>query len=102
MRPGEDPRAAAIRETKEETGVALSAAQLSGPIIVKCRHEFRKELNYIFEVRREGTFELSVDNREIVDAAYFTTCEAATHVVTPTVRIYLEETTRRKAQAATP
>lgn len=33
--PGEDPRAAAVREVFEETGIQLSVEELTGPVIIR-------------------------------------------------------------------
>ncbi|WP_454083950.1 NUDIX hydrolase [Georgenia sp. Marseille-Q6866] len=35
LEPGEDPRAGALRELREETGLHLSAAQLEGPVLTR-------------------------------------------------------------------
>ncbi len=87
---GEDPRAAAIRETLEEVGIDLAAASLSAAIVVKCRYEGRMDTNYIFEVQIPAPGPLQIDNREIVGAAYLTLAEAMSRPAIPVVRTYLE------------
>ncbi len=87
---GEDPRAAAVRETLEEVGIDLAAASLSRAIVIKCRYEGRMDTNYIFEAKISDPGQLQIDNREIVGAAYLTLAEAMSRPTIPVVRTYLE------------
>ena len=70
VKRGEEPRLAAARELREETGIAVEPAALHalGEFVV--RHTFIEDHVHAFELRLEAHPALHVDRREVVWAGF--------------------------------
>ena len=96
VRAGESPLAAALREAREEVGIALEPARLSPPLVIDEYFEHRHDRVHLYEGELGPGVAPRVDRREIVQARYFAAREWPQIAVTPLVRRYL----RRRAGLA--
>jgi 8-oxo-dGTP diphosphatase len=89
VRAGESPLAAALREAREEVGIALDPARLKPPLVIDYRFEHRHDRVHLYESELVPGVAPKVDRREIVAARYFDRFERPRVRVTPLVRRYL-------------
>jgi 8-oxo-dGTP diphosphatase len=97
IRAGESPLAAALREAREEVGIALEPGRLSPPLVIENRFECRHDRIHLYETKLASGVAPIVDRREIVAARYFDARERPHVAVTPLVRRYLS---RRRSEDA--
>ncbi|HEV2300450.1 MAG TPA: NUDIX hydrolase [Stellaceae bacterium] len=97
VRAGESPLAAALREAREEVGIALEPARLSSPLVIEDYFEHRHDRVHLYESELGPAVAPTVDRREIVAARYFDAGERPRVAMTPLVRRYLR---RRESLAA--
>ena len=90
MHRGEQPRAAARRELREELGLEVGPDHLVLAREMMVERNFRREHVRVFELRLDEEPVLRIDNREIV-AARFVEPRAllAEAVLPPFIRAYL-------------
>lgn len=89
VRAGESPLAAALREAREETGIALDPERLKPPLVLEEYFEHRHDRVHLYESELAPAVAPKVDRREIVAARYFDRLERPRVAVTPLVRRYL-------------
>jgi 8-oxo-dGTP diphosphatase len=70
VRGGEKPRAAAVRELKEEVGITAYPNQLRHARQYRFTVCYRRETVDIFEMTLEKDTAISIDNREVVWAGF--------------------------------
>jgi len=87
--PGESARDAALREVREEVGLALPAAALHQAQAVEIQWEHRHDHVTIFEMTAAERPQPRPDNREIVAAAFRHPASIAASEVNPHVSRYL-------------
>jgi 8-oxo-dGTP diphosphatase len=87
VRGAEPPESAAIRETKEELGLALSAESLRAAMTVADDWESRRETVHIFEAPLPGA--PRIDRWELLDYALLAPEAALARDPPPHVRTYL-------------
>jgi 8-oxo-dGTP diphosphatase len=90
VRPGEDPRAAAARELREEVGMRLDKERLTHAYHGTKSFEFRHDTLDIYETELDAAPELDIDRREIVWAGLKTPAEARELGIVPHLEEYLE------------
>ena len=83
----ETPEAAALREVREELGLALDPALLRHVLTVADDYEYRRETVHIFEAPLAGA--PKIDHFELVDFALLPPDEALARTLPPHVRKYL-------------
>jgi ADP-ribose pyrophosphatase YjhB (NUDIX family) len=87
---GESGRDAVIRELREETGVIAKAADLKPVIDEHHDWEGKREHIEIFELDVTDPPRIRVDNREVVDASFFSPEEALRLKLFPPLRRVIE------------
>jgi 8-oxo-dGTP pyrophosphatase MutT (NUDIX family) len=95
LRHGEDPRAGAVRELREEVGIDLAPEALGDPDRLEFVDARRPTVVSVFEWRPAHRPESRVDRREIVWAGWLTSPELASRSCTPLLGLYLAR--RRRA-----
>ena len=83
----ETPEEAALREVREELGLALDPALLRHVLTVPDDYEYRRETVHIFEAPLAGA--PKIDHFELVDLALLPPDEALARELPPHVRTYL-------------
>ncbi len=91
VEPGEAPVAAALRELREETGIAAPPDALGPPRSYRYRDLSRRVTNHVFAWHPAAAPEPVVDRREIVWAGLLTRAELAAARLSPLVRLYLAD-----------
>lgn len=88
---GEDPADAAVRELREELGLAIDrkALSLAGKILE--RWEYRYDHVWIYELRLSHPPALAPDGREVTGAAFMTPADALAENLTPFIEVYLRQ-----------
>jgi ADP-ribose pyrophosphatase YjhB (NUDIX family) len=96
----ETGRDAALRELREETGIEAGPSDLK-PVVDE-RHEWegKREHIEIFEFDVEQRPRIDVDNREVVDASFFSPEEALRLKLFPPIRRVIERRLGTPAQGA--
>lgn len=90
---GEDPRAAAVRELREELGIEVAPDALREVVRTGFTFERRRIEDTVFELRRGTTAgPPRPDRREIVWAGWLTLAELEAEPVMPNLRAYLAAT----------
>lgn len=90
VHPGEDPRRAASRELREETGVVLDASSFSHAYHGTHPFEFRKDTLDIYETRIDHEPTIHVDHREVVWADFEPIESIRRRKIVPHLRDYLD------------
>lgn len=86
VKTGEDPRAAAVRELREEIGLRISPDRLTMLLDVTNQWEGRPDHVSIFLLEVDVAPTISVDNREVVLAEWVTKQEALARRLFPPLR----------------
>ncbi len=89
LKRGEDPRAGAVREIREEIGLEAAAAAL---VLVRDRvvgGDFRRNRLRLFELRLAVEPALRIDHREVIEARFVEPAEALRHACNRFVAAYL-------------
>ena len=94
---GESGRDAVVRELREETGVVASRTDLVPVVDERHDWEGKREHIEIFDLDVKERPRIQVDNREVVDASFFTPEEALRLKLFPPIRKVIE---RRQSMAA--
>ena len=89
LRAGESPLAAALREAREEVGIALEPERLKPSLVIDNYYEHRHDRVHLYETELGPAVAPTVDRREIVAARYFDCRERPRVPLTPLVRRYL-------------
>src|SRR3954451_6034621 len=76
IKPYEAPVQAAIREVSEELGLQFTPEQLRHALAVEHYWDNRRDKVQIFEVEVSDAPKIRIDNREIIEARFFTSAEA--------------------------
>jgi 8-oxo-dGTP pyrophosphatase MutT (NUDIX family) len=100
-KPGESPEAAASRETMEEVGIQLPPAELALALDVEHRFRFRRDRVRIFVWATSRAPEIAIDNREVVEARWFTPEEALRLPLIPHLRDLFASEAARDEQSRT-
>ncbi len=87
-KPGESPADAACRETLEEVGLALTPGDLTLALDVEHVFRFRRDRVRIFACEMAHAPHIAIDQREVVEAAWFTPEEALRLPLIPHLRDY--------------
>ena len=95
----ETGRDAALRELREETGIRATAADLQQVIDEQHDWEGKREHIEIFDLDVKERPRVEVDNREVIDAGFFSPEEALRLQLFPPIRRVIE---RRMSQAVRP
>jgi 8-oxo-dGTP diphosphatase len=90
VRRGEAPKAAALRELREELGWSVDPESLSLAVDYVLFWEYRRDHVWIFETVVEQLPMLTLDNREVVDAVFMAPDAALLQPIPPFIRMYLE------------
>lgn len=89
-RRGEDPVAAAVRELREELGLAVASADLRPGFTMQHRWMGKHEHVVVLELRPAARPATAIDRREIVEARWVTPAEALQLPLLPPVRRAVE------------
>lgn len=96
-RKGETSRETAVREAREEVGLALLVDDLHYAGRFKIYDEYKVDYAVVYEIDLSAKPTIAIDNREIVRADFVTLAELQSRPVTPVVQQYLKRRYRRKA-----
>ena len=91
LRRGETPAHAALRELREEVGIAADPEAIRFAGEIATTFEFKRDRCSFFEVELETRPDVHVDGREVVWAGFLTPSAALKTHLAPPVRTYLEE-----------
>jgi 8-oxo-dGTP diphosphatase len=91
VKPGETAKQAAVRELHEELGVTVSEAQLVP--VLDVTHEWNQHLDHVevFTLDLDESPVVEIDNREVVDARFYTPEEALALDLFPPLRAVLKK-----------
>jgi 8-oxo-dGTP pyrophosphatase MutT (NUDIX family) len=90
IRPGEQPIAAAVRELREEVGIALPATALVLAYEETAVWDFRRDHVRIFEATLPARPALRPDRREIAAACFMAPAAVLAEPIAPFLRHYLQ------------
>lgn len=90
LRRGETARQAAVRELAEETGIRVQPAELRLSLEEQHEWEFKHDHVTIFELEVASRPHVRVDNREVVEARFFTPARALELNLFPLLRRSIE------------
>lgn len=88
---GEEPRAAAVRELREETGIGVDEAALEPGRAYDYLDLKRQVTGHVFAWRPEALPEVTIDRREIIWAGLLTRDELAAAPLSPLLQAYLAD-----------
>lgn len=91
VRPGEDPRAAASRELREEVGMRVPFERFVHAWHGTKSFEFRRDTLDIYETTLDEMPAIEIDRREIVWAGFKSIDEARSMRIVPHLAEYLED-----------
>jgi ADP-ribose pyrophosphatase YjhB (NUDIX family) len=99
VRRGESPKDAAVRELAEEVRISASAEQLD--LVLDRTHEWEGKHDHvrIFALELPTRPELEVDNREVIDASWWTPERALSLDLFPPLREVIRERQARNPTA---
>ncbi|HMJ57168.1 MAG TPA: NUDIX hydrolase [Polyangiaceae bacterium] len=98
----ETGRDAALRELREETGIQATSSDLKPVVDEHHEWEGKREHIEIFELDVTERPHIEVDNREVVQAGFFSPQEALGLVLFPPLRRVIERRLTTPARAAHP
>lgn len=90
LRRGESPLTAAVRELREEVGIAAAPERLRFVREVVHDTDWKEDHTHVFELELADPPRLAIDRREVVWASFLTPAEALARELSVPVRIYLE------------
>ena len=96
VRRGETPAHAALRELREEVGIAVDAAAMRFAGDISTTFEFKRDRCSFFEVEFDTRPDFRIDGREVVWADFLTPSDALDTHLAPPVRTYLEQRVTRE------
>jgi 8-oxo-dGTP pyrophosphatase MutT (NUDIX family) len=88
LKANENPMQAVIREASEELGLQLEPRELRQALAVEHFWNNRRDKVQIFEVELSYAPKIKIDNREIVEARFFTLAEAQSLNLAPHLHDY--------------
>lgn len=91
VKKGERSVDAARRELKEETGIVILPDQLRFAMDIRYRHRNLDMIDEIFECNAPIKPMIHIDNREVIEAEYFTLDEALSQSLLESTRSYLTQ-----------
>jgi 8-oxo-dGTP diphosphatase len=91
----EAPALTAVREASEELGLHLSVDDLRHVLAIEHFWNDRRDMLQIFEAQLRNPPEVKIDNREIVEARFFTRQEALSLDLAPHLHDYFRLTPAR-------
>jgi ADP-ribose pyrophosphatase YjhB (NUDIX family) len=100
VRSNETGRDAAVRELREETGIRIEPAELKSVIDEHHQWEGKREHIEIFDLDVTERPHVQVDNREVVQAGFYTPEEALKMTIFPPIRRVIEQRMSTSARAA--
>lgn len=90
LRRGENALAAAVRELREEVGIAAAPDRLRWVREVVHHTDWKEDHSHVFELELDAAPRVAVDGREVVWAGFATPDEALAGELSVPVRVYLE------------
>ncbi len=90
---GETPLDAALRELREEVGIAATPEDLRFVREIPSRFEWKRDRCSFFELLLDAPIEPRADGREVVWAGFVAPSDALRAELAPPVRVYLEART---------
>jgi 8-oxo-dGTP pyrophosphatase MutT (NUDIX family) len=91
---GESPLAAAVRELREEVGIAAAPERLRYAREVVHHTDWKEDHSHVFELELDAAPRIAIDGREVVWADFATPDEALARELSVPVRVYLESRSR--------
>ena len=91
VRRGETPAHAALRELREEVGIAAEPEALHFAGDISTTFEFKRDRCSFFEVEFDARPDFCVDGREVIWADFLTPSAALKTRLAPPVRAYLDD-----------
>ena len=91
VRRGEQPAHAALRELREEVGIAAEPGALHFVGDISTTFEFKRDRCAFFEVEFDARPDLCIDGREVIWAGFLTPSAALKTQLAPPVREYLND-----------
>jgi 8-oxo-dGTP pyrophosphatase MutT (NUDIX family) len=91
VRRGETPAQAAVRELREEVGIAAAPEALHFAGDISTTFEFKRDRCSFFEVEFDARPDFCVDGREVIWADFLTLSAALEMRLAPPVREYLND-----------
>jgi 8-oxo-dGTP pyrophosphatase MutT (NUDIX family) len=90
VKRGETPPAAAVRELREEVGIAARPEALRFACELPSRYEFKRDRCAFYEIELADPPVLQPDQREVIWAGFLGVEEALRERLAPPLRAYLE------------
>ena len=91
VRRGETPAHAALRELREEVGIAAEPHALHFAVEIPTTFEFKRDRCSFFEVQFDARPDIRIDGREVIWAGFMTPSAALQTQLAPPVRAYLHD-----------